>query len=51
MKLELTRFSGWSAGVDQLLSAKALASYSMGDRWPRAEWRLGDFFLASYAPG
>jgi hypothetical protein len=38
--LELPRFRGRAAGRDQSLSAMALASYSVGERWPRAEWRL-----------
>jgi hypothetical protein len=32
LRLELTRFRGRLAGRDQLFSAMALASYSMGER-------------------
>ena len=40
LELKLPQFRGRSASRDQLFSAMALASYSMGERYPGAEWRL-----------
>lgn len=40
LELKLPRFRGRLAGGNQSFSAMALASYPVGERWRRAEWRL-----------